>query len=122
MQVEVNEENIVRFSLVQLTGNSKEALLEAAARAVEEGYVLTCRIPDATDDVLQMNIFEAADGEVVSDEKLQAFYDTPNPITHKEEGIEVKEYPTGRVIRVLHDGPVEEVVQGEVIESHIEED
>lgn len=121
MQVEVNEENILRFSLVQLTGNSKEDLLAAAARAEEEGYVLTCRIPDATDDVLQTNIFEAGDGEVVSDEKLQAFYETPNPITHKEEGVEIKEYPTGRVIRIINEDPVE-IVQGEVIETHMEED
>jgi hypothetical protein len=109
MQVEVNEENIVRYNLVQLTGNTKEALLTAAMQAEKNGYVLTCRIPEPSDDVLQMNIFEGAQGDVPSDEELEAFYHQANPITHKEEG---KKQP-GREINV---------VPGEVIETHIEED
>lgn len=109
MQVEVNEENIVRYNLVQLTGNSKEELLTAAKQAEENGYVLTCRIPEPADDVLQMNIFEGAQGDVPDDDVLEAFYNQPNRITHEEEG----KKKLGREINV---------VPGEVIETHIEED
>jgi hypothetical protein len=110
MNVEVTEENILKYDLVQLTGNSKEALLQAAKEALESGYTLTCRIPDPVDDVLHMNIFQHGDGVEVSDEELEAFFKHQNPILRKEEG---KQDPPGRQINVI---------PGEVIESHIEEE
>lgn len=62
MQVPITEENILKYNLVEYTGNSKEALLLAAAEAEEAGYVLTCTVPDDSEaEVLHTNIFEAAD-------------------------------------------------------------
>jgi hypothetical protein len=115
VQVEVNEENIVKYDLVRLTGNTKEDLLAAAARAEEEGYVLTCRIPEVT-DVLHMNVFDAAEGRTPTDEEIAAFYHQASPMMTPEEG---KKPPEGRVINVEFEGVV---VDGEVVESHIEED
>lgn len=112
MQVEVTPENILRYHLVELTGNSREELLRAAKEAYDSGYTLTCRIPEQEDDVIHVNIFETAQGEEVSDEELEAFYHQQNPIMRKEEG---KKDPEGRIINV-------EIVEGEVIESHIEEE
>lgn len=112
MQVEVNLENIIRYDLVQLTGNTAEELMKAAAEAYDSGYTLTCRIPGPEDDVIHTNIFETAQGEIVSDEEIEAFYHNQNPIMDKEEG---KKDPPGRIINV-------EVVEGEVIESHLEEE
>lgn len=111
MQVEVNEENIVRYNLVQLTGNTKEELLTAAKEAMnaEPSFVLYCRIPEPADDVLHTNVFESIPGYVPSDEELEAYHKEVNRIVQEEEG---KKKP-GRDINV---------VQGEVIETHIEED
>lgn len=109
MNVEVNEENILKYGLVQLTGNTKEELLQAAKEAEASGYTLTCRIPEV-EDVLEVNIFQHGDGEEVTDEELREFWEKQNPIMTKEEG---KKDPPGREINV---------VPGEVIESHIEEE
>jgi hypothetical protein len=71
MQVEVTEENIVLYGLVQLTGNTSDELLMHAEQARESGYILMCRIPGA-DDVIDINVFEAAGSEVAE------------PLTHKK--------------------------------------
>lgn len=55
--VVVNEVNIAVFELVKMTGNSKEELLAAAARAEADGYTLSCKIPDPIDPV-DLNAFE----------------------------------------------------------------
>lgn len=62
MQVEVNEQNIVLYGLVQLTGNSAEVLLQHAEDAKKHGYVLSCNIPDP-EETIDMNVFEAAGSE-----------------------------------------------------------
>ncbi len=62
MHVEVNETNIAVFDLARLTGNSREDLLDAAAKASADGYVLSCRIPDP-DDKLEVNAFEHFESE-----------------------------------------------------------
>jgi hypothetical protein len=59
MRVEVNEQNIVLYGLVQLTGNSSEIMLVHAAEAAAAGYILTCEIPDV-EETIDMNVFEAA--------------------------------------------------------------
>lgn len=56
-QVEVNEENIDRFALVELTGNTREEMLSMAADAAVKGYVFSVKVPD---ELLHMNIFDAA--------------------------------------------------------------
>jgi len=66
MHVEVNEQNIVLYGLVQLTGNTAEDLLQNAEEAKKNGYVLSCDVPLA-DDLVESNVFEAAESEV-SDE------------------------------------------------------
>lgn len=57
MHIEVNETNIAVFELVKFTGNTREQLLESAAKAAEDGYVLHCKIPDPEDPVA-VNAFE----------------------------------------------------------------
>ena len=63
MHVEVNEQNIILFGLVQLTGNSAEEMLAKAAEAREEGYTLTCEIPSIAEDLIKVNMFDAAGSE-----------------------------------------------------------
>lgn len=58
MQIEVTLESIVRYGLVQLTGNSSEKMMELAEEAKQNGHVLCVEVPD--DDLVHMNIFEAA--------------------------------------------------------------
>lgn len=70
MQVEINEQNIVKYNLVQLTGNTTEELMTAAAEAEANGYVLSCRIPDV-DELLEHNVFESVNGDPVSPEDLE---------------------------------------------------
>jgi len=82
MQVEVNEQNIVLYGLVQLTGNSAETLLKHAAEAASQGYVLTCRIPDV-EETIDMNVFEAAGSQPAE------------PREHKQNPMMDKENPTG---------------------------
>lgn len=57
LHVEVNETNIAIYDLVQLTGNTKELLLQRAREAEHEGFTLTCRIPNPNDR-LEVNAFE----------------------------------------------------------------
>lgn len=68
MQVEVNETNIDKFNLVELTGNAREDLLSRAAEASVEGYVLSCEVPD--DQVLEQNVFEVYESEHVDPRRL----------------------------------------------------
>lgn len=74
MQVEINAENIVKYNLVQLTGNPAEVLLQRAAEAEQEGYVLACTIPD-THEYLEQNIFEAAGSSQMTREEQDAWYE-----------------------------------------------
>jgi hypothetical protein len=80
VQVEVNEQNIVLYGLVQLTGNSTETLLKHAAEAAAAGYVLTCRIPDV-EELIDMNVFEAAGSEPSEPEEHKQ-----NPMMEKDDG------------------------------------
>lgn len=59
-QVEVNEENIDRFGLVELTGNSRESMLNNAADAAAKGMVLAVTLPD---ELLELNIFDIAQSQ-----------------------------------------------------------
>lgn len=63
MQVEVNETNIDKFGLAQLTDNSREVLLSRAAEAAAEGYVLSVNVPD--DHLIELNIFDVVEGQPV---------------------------------------------------------
>ena len=55
--IEVNEENIDRFALHELTGNTREEMLSRAAEARMNGYTLSCEVPD---DLIHLNIFDTA--------------------------------------------------------------
>lgn len=55
--IEVTEENIDRFALSELTGNTREEMLSMAADAAVKGYVFSVKVPD---ELLHMNIFDAA--------------------------------------------------------------
>jgi hypothetical protein len=70
MHVEVNEANIDRYQLVQLTGNSREDMLSAAADAATKGHVLSCNVPD--DQVIEQNVFDVYEGEHVDPRRLNA--------------------------------------------------
>lgn len=108
MHVEVNEQNIILYGLVQLTGNSAEEMLAAARRAELDGYVLTCEVPD-TDDIA-INVFESA-GSTPAEPEIQH----QNRIMDKEEG---KTETPGRIIGVHFDQDgAHEVVLGEATEK-----
>lgn len=47
MKVEVTAENIIRYRLVDLTGNDSDSMLHAARLAEIDGDVLHCEVPDA---------------------------------------------------------------------------
>lgn len=96
MQVEVTEQNIILYGLVQLTGNSAETMLEKAQQARDAGYVLTVDIPD--NDDIDINAFDH--GIDVGE---------PDP----EKG-PLGGDPYGEQEQI-------NVVQGEVVESHTEE-
>ncbi len=55
MDVEVNEENIELFSLVKMTGNSREDMLSWAADARANGLIVSVKIPD---NELHQNVFD----------------------------------------------------------------
>lgn len=99
-QVEVNEQNIILFGLVQLTGNSSEDLMRAAKEAEGNGYILAVTIPD---DKIDVNIFEHMASEPAADEEQEEFaiYGDDKPLPHS---------PTGPI------------VQGIVVETVIIED
>ena len=83
--VVINEENILKFDLVRLTGNSREALLAAALEAQDSGYVLMCKIPTPDSDKIEVNVFDVVEGEEVSDEALEHAQQQRNIIMRKEE-------------------------------------
>lgn len=69
MQVEVNEANIDRYNLVELTGNSREFMLSEAANASANGHILSVNVPD--DLVLEHNVFDVYESEHVDPRRLQ---------------------------------------------------
>lgn len=69
MQVEVNETNIDLYGLVELSGNSREFLLNQAADASANGVVLSCNVPD--DLVVEQNVFDVYESEHVDPKRLQ---------------------------------------------------
>ena len=64
MRVEVTEQNIIIFGLVQLTGNSSEVLMERAREAEKSGYILSVEVPD-TDDI-DVNLFDLGRSQEVN--------------------------------------------------------
>lgn len=98
LHVEVTEVNIDLFGLDKLTGNSKEDLLDAAKRAAEEGYVLSCRIPDPQESQT-VNIFDHFESESAPeveeqkpDENVQVTVVTDHEgtaVSMDEEGVEI---------------------------------
>jgi hypothetical protein len=62
MRVAVTEQNIIEYGLDKLTGNTKDELLAAAARAAEFNQVLHVKIPDVeggdTEAPTERNTFE----------------------------------------------------------------
>jgi hypothetical protein len=69
MLVEVNEKNIDKYNLVELTGNSREDMLSAAAEARINGHNLSCNVPD--DQVETENVFDIYESEPVDPRRLQ---------------------------------------------------
>ena len=115
MQVEVNEHNIIKFGLVQLTGNSVEVLLTRAKEAEAAGYVLAVEIPD---DQVRMNMFDVGRGAPVDEDVLRQQDATENPIVG--DSFRAKA-PTGRQIEVTVEGvvelPDEDAIDGEIMED-----
>lgn len=68
MKVFVNETNIDKFNLCEITGETREFLLNEAAKAGEKGLDLSVNLPD--DLVLEHNVFEHYDGEPVDPRRL----------------------------------------------------
>lgn len=115
MQVEVNEHTIVKYNLVELTGNSAEDLLRIAREARETGHVLTVTVPD---DV-PVNIFDAAHGQITPEERLRDRDQVQNPIM---DGSKFRaSTDAGRKIEVTVEGVIElpddDVVDGEIMED-----
>lgn len=75
MQIEVTEQNIILYGLVQLTGNSSEVLMARANEAKASGYILAVEVPD-TDDI-EINLFEHSINRTDADETIG---NDPNPI------------------------------------------
>lgn len=69
MHVEVNETNIDRYNLVELTGNSREFMLSKAADAAEKGFTISCNVPD--EKVAKFNVFEEFESDMVDPRRLK---------------------------------------------------
>lgn len=69
MHVEVNEQNIDLYNLIELTGNSREEMLSRAAEAREQGHILSCDVPDNL--VIKQNVFEVYESEHVDPKRLR---------------------------------------------------
>lgn len=69
MQVELNEKNIDKYKLVELTGNDREFLLEKAAEAVSNGHTISVNVPD--EQVETENVFDIYESEHVDPRRLQ---------------------------------------------------
>jgi len=122
MQVEVNEQNIVIYGLVQLTGNTAEEMLREAKEAEDKGYILTCQIPDIGDELLNMNVFDAA-GSEPADRSMKHGGESPYGSMLLDENT-ISIFEKGRVVDVQFEGwnePESNIVTGEVTESHVEE-
>lgn len=68
MHVELNETNIDKYKLVELTGNSREFLLNEAANAAVSGHIVSVNLPD--DVVLEQNVFDVYESEHVDPRRL----------------------------------------------------
>lgn len=69
MHVEINEKNIDRYNMAELTGNTREFLLSQAADAAASGTVLSCKVPD--DQAAAFNVFEEFESEHVDPRRLR---------------------------------------------------
>lgn len=69
MQVELNEKNIDKYNLVELTGNSREFMLSQAADARVNGHTISVNVPD--DQVETENVFDIYESEHVDPRRLQ---------------------------------------------------
>lgn len=118
MQVEVNEHTIIKYGLVQLTGNSVEVLLTRAKEAADAGYILTVQIPDTPE--VRMNMFDVGQGEPVDEATLKQQDSTQNPIVGNQDRFTARE-TTGRRIEVTFEGiselPDDDAVDGEIVEE-----
>lgn len=111
MQVEVNEENIIKYGLVQFTGNTMEMMLLAARRAEVEGYTLLCEIPD--DNKIDINVFDHGMAVTPADPFLGN--EDHGPFLDVETvGLDNGFLP-GRVINVEFADGIHEVIEGEVV-------
>ena len=79
MQIEVTAQNIEDYGLDALSGNTREALLQAASEAARSGHTLYFKIPDAAASETR-NVFDMVPGEVVD----VAHDDRNNPIMGEE--------------------------------------
>lgn len=114
MQVEVTVENIIKFNLVELTGNSSEVMMRRAKEAEEAGYVLTVEVPD--DQARRMNVFEHGISPSGADERFQP--DGGRSLLDEDKLLGQNGH--GRVIHVdFSQIPYEggEVVEGEVLDD-----
>jgi hypothetical protein len=68
MHVELNETNIDKYNLVELTGNSREHMLNEAANAAAKGHILSVNVPDEL--VLEQNVFDVYESEHVDPRRL----------------------------------------------------
>lgn len=68
MKVIINETNIDKFNLPEFTGETREFLLNEAAKAAASGLDLSVNLPD--DVVLEHNVFDHYDGEPVDPRRL----------------------------------------------------
>lgn len=68
MHVEINEANIDKYNLVELSGNSREHLLNEAANAKVKGHILSCNVPDEL--VLEQNVFDVYESEHVDPRRI----------------------------------------------------
>jgi hypothetical protein len=113
MNVEVNEQNIIKFGLVQLTGNSVEVLLTRAKEARESGYILTVELPD---DQIPVNVFDVAPGGRPSDADLRHREQASNPIMNRERDAAHPERKIDvEVVSVVEDS--DEAIDGEIMEE-----
>lgn len=69
MHVELNEANIDRYKLVELTGNSREMMLSKAAEARENGHIISVDVPDEL--VLEQNVFDVYKEEHVDPRRIE---------------------------------------------------
>jgi hypothetical protein len=68
LKVYINETNIDKFDLTKVTGETREFLLNEAAKAAKAGLDLSVELPD--DLVLEHNVFDHYDGEPVDPRRL----------------------------------------------------